>query len=374
MKFSITAEREVRDETKPVSAFPGAALLPNGDILLLFSSGSAFESSDAELKAARSSDKGKNWAIEGNPADFAGAGLTTPFDAYAKPTVLPDGTIMAAGYGFFRDRPEMGLSDYAEKFGRFPRVGNFLLRSFDNGRKWTIPERIEHPYEGLELSGPVLTCRDGKLRFFAAPFVLSADLRPGYAFESGDNGHTWKESGIFFSMPGIAVWETRAAELSSGRIVLVVWAFDLNTQRSLNNYLIWSDDGGKTWSPPADTGLHGQAANFLLFGDRLAVMQARREGDTQGICANTVTFSEAGTVETGPDCWLWNVHKTAGKSGNIRQQFSSLKFGQPSVLPLEENSYLLFFWQCLGEIYSIQVKHFSIDDQDTNQQGNDGCR
>ncbi|MBQ9503006.1 MAG: exo-alpha-sialidase [Lentisphaeria bacterium] len=362
MKISITAEGEVRDGTKPVSAFPGAVQLPGGDILLLFSSSSAFESSDAKLKAARSSDGGKTWTIESDPCVFAEAEMTTPFDAYAKPTVLPDGEIIAAGYGFFRDRPEMGLSDYAEKFGRFPRVGNFLLRSFDNGHSWCAPEWIRHPYDGLELSGPALACRDGMLRFFAAPFVLSADLRPGYAFESSDGGRTWRQSGIFFSMPGIAIWETRAVELPSGRIVLAVWAFDLKAQKNLNNHLIWSDDGGKTWSLPADTGLRGQAANFLLHGSRLALLQARREGNASGIFLNTLAFTDTGTVRTGPDCRLWDARGTAEVSGSIEQQFAGLKFGQPSVLHLEGASYLLIFWQCLGNTFSIRTRHFTIDD------------
>ena len=144
--------------------------------------------------------------------------------------------------------------------------------------------------------------------------------------------------------------------------MLVVWAFDLKAQKNLNNYLIWSDDGGKTWRLPADTGLRGQAANFLLHGSRLALLQARREGNTLGICLNVLAFTNTGTVKTGPDCWLWNADAMAEVSGNIEQQFSGLKFGQPSVLHLEGTSYLLIFWQCFGNTFSIRTRHFTIDD------------
>ena len=112
-----------------------------------------------------------------------------PFTFCAKPTLLPSGELIAAGYGFFRDRPEMGLSDYAEKFKHFPAVENVLIRSIDFGHNWSRPEKIIHSRSGLELSGPALTCRDGKLRFFASPFQLNAPRQEGLTFESGDGGN-----------------------------------------------------------------------------------------------------------------------------------------------------------------------------------------
>ena len=44
------------------------------------------------------------------------------------------------------------------------------------------------------------------------------------------------------------------------------------------------------------------------------------------------------------------------------QQFAALKFGQPSVLPLSGGEYLLFFWSCVEENYSVQAWKFRFED------------
>lgn len=38
----------------------------------------------------------------------------------------------------------------------------------------------------------------------------------------------------------------------------------------------------------------------------------------------------------------------------IEEQFASLKFGQPSILPLDDGTHLLLFWQCVGKEYHIE--------------------
>ena len=359
-KPEIIRRNRLRAPGTEVSAFPGAVELPDGEVLMLFVCGSGFESSDAELVQARSRDGGESWDFEGRILDPVKAGYTMPFTFCAKPTLLPDGEVIAAGYGFLRDRPEMGLSDYAEKFKRFPTVENCLLRSRDGGRRWGPPEKIRHSRDGLELSGPALACRDGKLRFFAAPFLLNAPRQEGLTFESSDGGATWSESGTFFSSPEIAPWEVRGAELGSGRILLVFWAYDLKRRKHLNNHIVWSDDGGKTWSPPVDTGLRGQAANLLVTDRSVAILQARREANAPGIYLTELeSWSEAG-VKTGEDLLLWDAAGKSNSGSRIEEEFASLKFGQPSILHLRDGSCLLLFWQCDGDGYHIECRKFRL--------------
>ena len=127
--------------------------MPDGKILVLYNSGSGFESSDCRMYKAWSSDEGESWQSDGLMYDLSRIKFDFPFTDCVKPTVLNNGEILAAGYGFLRDRPDMGLSDYAEAFGRYPEIKNITMRSTDNGKTWSQPEIIEHPYDGLELSG-----------------------------------------------------------------------------------------------------------------------------------------------------------------------------------------------------------------------------
>ncbi len=361
MQITITSQTSVRHPEAKQAIFPGVAKLDDGSLFMIFVAGSDFESSDQRLVKARSTDNGKTWSIEGYLYDTNRLGFQEPFTDCAKPTSLGNGRLIAAGYGFLRDRPDMGLSDYAEKYGRFPKNLNIVLTSDDNGKSWNGPEFIKHEYAGLELSGPVLKCASGRLAFFAAPFVLNADKFEGFSYASDDGGKTWSKIGTFFSSTDITPWEVRSIQLPSGRIVLVIWAYDLKNQRHLSNHVVWSDDDGRTWSQPIDTGLRGQASNLFMYKGKLGVLQARREGPKPGICLSLIDLKDD-AVTVLDEAYAWDAIGMANKQGNIETQFAALKFGQPSLVQIDESNYVLFFWNCIDGTYSVQSWGLTIGD------------
>lgn len=152
IKYCVT----IKDPQAENAFFPGAVRLDDGRLLLLFASGSDFESSDHRVIQAHSSDCGRNWTIDGCIYDHGKLPFAVPFADYAKPTNLGGDELLAIGYGFLRDKPEMGLSDYAEKYGHFPKRLNTMVFSHDGGKNWSQPEFMNHGYDGLELSGPAL--------------------------------------------------------------------------------------------------------------------------------------------------------------------------------------------------------------------------
>ena len=361
MNITIISQTTVNHPEAKQAIFPGVARLDDGSLFMIFVAGSDFESSDQRLVKARSNDHGKTWSIEGYLYDASKLPFREPFTDCAKPTNLGNGKLIAAGYGFLRDRPDMGLSDYAEQFGRFPKCLNTVMTSDDNGATWSTPKFIEHEYDGLELSGPVLKCASGRLAFFAAPFVLHADKYEGFCYASDDGGKTWSKSGTFFSSPDVTPWEVRSIQLPSGRIVLVIWAYDLKNQRHLSNHLIWSDDNGRTWSKPIDTGLRGQASNLIMFKGKLGVLQARREGPKPGICLSLIDLKDD-SVAIIDEAYAWDATGLANRQGNIEAQFAALKFGQPSMVQLSESQYVLFFWNCTDGTYRVQSWKLDIAD------------
>lgn len=341
--------------------FPGAVMLPDNELLMMLVSGSGFESSDQHLLQIRSQDLGKSWVVETDAvSDLSFPGLQ-PFSPCAKPVLCPDGTLCAAGYGFHRDRPELGLSDYAEKFGRFPKVDNFFISSSDRGKSWSQPRIIEHRYDGLEISGPLLALPDGELLLFAAPFVLNSSRQTGLTFSSCDGGMTWQQRADFFESESIAPWEVRSVQLPSGRIILIFWAFDLANSRHLNNHIVYSDDRGLTWSAPADTALRGQSSNFLLHDNRLGILQTRREGDMPGIYLSDVELVN-NTVNIIDEVCLFDAAGMVNRGVKIEEQFAALKFGQPSALCLPDGAYLLIFWSMdLPGVYSVKTQRFTLN-------------
>ena len=341
------------------SMFPGITKCSDSSLIIHCQSGSGFESADAVMYQFRSIDGGKTWQFEGQIPGYAKLDFSEPFSYCSKPAALADGTLLSAGYGARRDKPEMTLSDYSREFGRYPEFYNFLLRSSDNGKTWNNFEWIEHEYAGIENSGPLVQLNDGSLIFTGAPFVLNAPVNRGLVFKSDYSGRNFKEYSCFFEDENIIPFETRSVQFADGTIAIIFWAYDLKNDKNLNNHIVFSGDNGKTWSRAFDSGLAGQAANLFVYKDRLFALQARRSGDAPGLFINEI-FIGKDKISTGNDICLWSANGTKGKTGEINQLFESLKFGQPSVLT-DDDTCLLVFWSAVSGTYQIEIHGFNID-------------
>lgn len=333
--------------------FPGLCVKPGGSLALLAVAGTAFESADQRTVVYTGSADGLTWQPHGDIGEVRSNGHL--FCTSAKPTALPNGRIVALGYGFEREEPELSISGYAEKHGDFPKVRNYVQFSEDGGISYTPPKFLEHGYGGIEFSGPSLRLTDGRLLAFGSPFGLkAAEAQIGLCFESTDDGQSWHEKSVFHRSGSVTCWECRGTQLPDGRIAVVSWAFDLATQRHLTNCLALSADGAENWQS-LDTGLPGQAANLLPMGDgTVGIVQARREGDHPGIYLTVWNLANAKPERT---MLLYDVAGGANVAGKITDQFYNLKFGQPALHRLEDGTFLLVFWRCTGPAcYEIVIR------------------
>lgn len=345
---------------EPCGIFPGVCVKPDGTLALLMVSGSAFESADQRLAAWTGEPDGLHWQLEGVLPEILSGGVL--FSAAAKPAALPDGTLVALGYGFERADAAETLSGHAEKYGVFPPVRNAVWFSHDGGRSYSAPQWLNHRHGGIEFSGPALVLRDGRLLGFGAPFHLAAADQCGLCFESCDSGLSWREKSTFFTGGAVAPWECRGLELSDGRIVVVFWAFDLAAQKHLTNRIAVSADGGAAWQV-LDTGLSGQAANLIDCGwadGTFGLLQARREGDAPGLYLSRIEL-HAAAVTVHETVKLYDAANGANVTGDIARQFYHLKFGQPALHRLRDGGFLLVFWRCnTAGGYEIVLQKFHI--------------
>ena len=80
-----------------------------------------------------------------------------------------------------------------------------------------------------------------------------------YALRSNDKGETWQISPLVQGPTGKHSFsETDLLLLPSGRILAVI-----RRQGPVHLYQSYSDDGGKSWSQPVPTPIHGQPGNLL---------------------------------------------------------------------------------------------------------------
>jgi len=358
-------ERNLYENPRPAvrsrqAAFPGVVKLPSGELLALFVIGEAFEAANSRTYVSRSSDQGKSWQLEGQLYDQEALNLGYQFSDCYKPTVLKDGTLIAVGYGFERHDPEKGIGD--AETGGFPPGRNVAVFSRDHGRTWTLPGEIKHGLEAmLELSGPCIQLACGDLLAVAPPFTTSKSGQRGVVLRSSDGGHRWSIDGEFFKSPhgNIAPWECRVCEMQAGRLVCIFWAFDTAAGKHLPNHVVVSHDAGKTWSQAINTGHMGQASNLMwLGGEKLLTIHAHRAGKV-GLYVRLIDFTgDRWKVEH--ETVIWGKATAQDTSKGIIDQFANLKFGQPSLLALDDNEVLAIHWCVEDCLYKIKTHRLRV--------------
>ena len=344
--------------------FPDLLELPSGELLALFVRGEAFESPDCTTMISRSQDSGKSWQLQGPLHDKSTAVGFETSDCM-KATLLKDGRLIAIGYRFHRHDLEQGIS--IEKTGGILPGDDIVAFSEDEGKTWTIPQIIPQSTPELqEISGPCIQTRSGDLLAVAGLYKMPDGSNPsgqfGVLLRSNNQGKTWDDRGRFFEMPGnqVTAWESRICEMQEGRLVAITWAYDLSAAKHLPNHVVVSHDNGTSWSDPINTGHLAQASNLMWLNDELLLtIHCHREGEL-GVCVRIIDFS-GDRWNPLEEKFIWSARNSdATKSGQmIHKMFHSLRFGQPSLLRLKDETFLATYWaieEGQGRIRSHRLK------------------
>jgi BNR repeat-like domain len=323
------------------AVFPGFVQLAGGDLLAMFSIGQAFDAADQRAFTSRSRDGGRSWDA---PRPLVDAALSPADESECyKPLLLADGSLLASGYGFVRPDPLTPIVD--PETLALPPMKNKVSFSRDDGHSWSAPVTIDIEGAPLEMSGPCIQLASGRILGACSPFHLGPSGHAGWIVCSDDGGHNWRKLSEFFSTPKgeVSAWECRLCEAEPGRIAVLIWAYDNARQRNLANHIVFSHDGGVTFAAPLDTGIMGQASNLIWLGDdQLLTIHTHREHPV-ALTVRRVDIRGDGFVVLD-QVQLFGEAVQPSDSSGIRQQFASLKFGQPSLLRLQNGQVFAACW------------------------------
>ena len=176
----------------------------------------------------------------------------------------------------------------------------------------------------------------------------------GRLLYSRDGGKTWADDVVCAEFPGdsVSCYEQRMAETEDGTLVVTLWCEDFVTGERLNNHVTFSTDGGRSFSAPVDTGVHGQATGIVaLGGNRVMTLHAvRRDTDEPGIYAAIadVTGGEWHLLSCER---IWAPSMPVVRAKYAAEIFAFLKFGQPGGILMPDGKVLMSHWVCEDGVY-----------------------
>lgn len=337
--------------------FPGVIRLADGRLLALFSIGQAFDAADMRSFVSTSVDDGQTWS---EPRRLNSHEADPPEQESFKPIQLRDGTMLATGYVFERPDPLQPIVDPVTL--ELPRLVPKVAKSVDGGESWSEPRPIVLPGEPpLEMSGPAVELPGGRIIAATSPFHLRRTGHSGWVVASDDAGESWFKLSEFYRAPAgdIHAWECRLAAWGEGRVAALWWAYDHMRGINLNNHIAFSSDGGKTFGPAVDTGVPGQSSNLLhLQGEELLTIHAQRERDA-GLVVRRVDVS-GDRFDIKDELELFADPALGSTTADMKRQFADLKFGQPSLLRLDETKLLAYCWAFDDHQYIIKAFRLSL--------------
>jgi hypothetical protein len=182
------------------------------------------------------------------------------------------------------------------------------------------------------------------------------------AFVSHDRGKSWPEYLDLYGAGRKSVinFESKIIELSNGHLVGAAWGYDEATAQDLPNQYVVSVDGGRSWTPPASTGLWGQTGTpFALPDDRILFVYRRI--DRSGLWANIARLEGTHWInEAQIPLWGASEGGLTGHDENMARNFHVLRFGAPCITRTPGGDIFVAFW-CVDDCVS-QIRWFRLKD------------
>ena len=325
---------------------PSIVILPNGELLTSFQLGEAFQAVNLHINLARSTDGGKSWNLE-EPIFPRNESESVSYEGRLS---FINGEVIAFLIGNKRTRENYGPNNPQTK--GYNEMDLIIVRSKDGAKTWNKPKIINTPMKvPYEMCCPVTVLRDGRW-IIPTSIWRNWDGSHPYglkmiALVSYDSGYTWDEYFDVMVDPqnNIIYWESKILQLRDGRLLAVAWGYDQKNGVDLPNQYAISDDGGKTFSNPASTGLFGQTLTPLQLDDG-KILSVYRRMDKPGLWAVVSALDgHSWRNETQIPIWGYESGKIDSGGSQLLKNWTKLRFGTPHMIKMPDDDIYGVFWE-----------------------------
>jgi hypothetical protein len=332
-------------------AFPSIQALPDNTLLCMCRHGSARESLDGRVRLHRSSDGGYTWQMLPELPDPQGD---------------LEGWWLPGGFGVTATGDVLA---WIVQAGCEPRRIH-LYRSSDSGVTWEQPTEVDlNPFAAMGPGGNLALLSDGTL-------IAGGESKGGgpgaedaewvsLITRSTDYGRTWEPVRIAHRSTRPHYFDLRFTALPDDRLLAAYWTQDMAANEGLNVHMAWSDDDGRTWSEPQDSGFWGQVTDVLALrsGRVLAATNHRRE--PLGI---RLLLSEDDGASFGAPLEIWGLEPPKIRSApmlaaerdvatNALQAYHHFTFGTPSATQLSDGTIVVAFYVTEANVTYVRCCH-----------------
>jgi len=334
------------------------------ELLAGFAVGQARASADRRFHLYGSRDGGRSWQGETTP--LAEPTTNSGPVAHAGPQLgsLTDGSVVLALARFSMTTP--GKPDWVSAVGGIVDA-DALIAVHRSGSRPIVSsvDLRRHADEWAIPCGPVTEVAGGRLLLpmerHTLPRIAGWQAHyHAFAAVSTDGGQHWADAGPTLNDPHkrVVYYDQRFAALPDGRLLTLAWTHDVASDSTLAARCGWSDDGGLSWSPPADTPLCGGPLYPLVLPDGRLLVAFTRKAAPAGI---RVTVSEdfGGTWLTDAEVVVWDdeLRAVTGERASVAEGRSpegplwgtmwGATFGSPALALTGANDVVMVFY-CAG--------------------------
>ena len=347
----------IKDRTN-IASFCGLTKTSDGRLMTTARLASGKDSDDGNVAVWLSEDDGRTWSKPHMPFSTSFNGIKGCLRSGYISELSDKSWLITLGWV---DRSVPGRSLYNKKTGGLCPMFPVISRSWDRGKTWSSLQKLDISPVVLPaaVTGPTLVPEDGSL---AAQFEVQKewnDTVPIFNIStlklSHDNGQAWPECVEVAGrhLKNKVCWDQRIAVMPENRLIVLFWSYDPVNDCDLPIHSGFSEDNGRTWTLPQDTGIIGQIACPVVLSKTDVVMLYVRRDEKKQILARR-SWDGGKTWDQKSEVCIYNHANPSDVSPNFFDAMNQWSYGHPFGIKTGENEISAVYYAGSAESMALQ--------------------